>query len=119
MTDDEVEDYVRHLWTHLPSEHSHIGIDQVRAVLDAEAVYYERRFGPIRGWRAFLRTLFGRGDPAPDVVEQARPEFEEFVMQALAGRVDITRADVVAVMQVEVDAGPLWTPPQQVTEEGE
>lgn len=118
VTDDEVDDYVRHLWAHLPPAHDHLSKEQVRAVLDAEAVYFERRFGPIRGWRALLRAIFGRGDPSPATVEQALPEFEAYAVQALAGRDDLTRDDIRAVMRVEGEAGPLWTPPQSGTSEG-
>lgn len=112
MTDDEVEDYVRFLHARLTPAHAHISEEQVRAVLDAEAEYFERRFGPVRGWRALLRSMFGRGDPAPHAVEQALPEFEQHVAAALAGRPDITRADIRAVMQVEGEAGPQWRPPE-------
>ena len=111
MTDDEVADYVRHLQAHLPAAHSHLSTEQVRAVLDAEAVYFERRFGPIHGWRALLRAVFGRGDPAPASVEAALPAFEEYVVHALVHRSDLTRDDIRAIMRVEGEAGPGWTPP--------
>jgi hypothetical protein len=111
MTDDEVEDYVRYLQAHLPAAHRHLSTEQVRAVLDAEAVYFERRFGPIHGWRALLRAVFGRGDPAPESVEAARPAFEEYVVRALAHRRDLTRDAIRAIMRVEGEAGPGWTPP--------
>ena len=112
MTDDEVDEYVRFLCAHLPPEQAHLGAEQVRAVLDAEAEYFVRRFGPIRGWRALLRSMFGRGDPAPHMVEQALPEFEEYVADALAGRADISREDIRAVMRVEGEEGPRWRPPE-------
>lgn len=111
MTDDEVNDYVEHLRAHLPPSFRRLEAEQIRAVLDAEATYFERRFGPVRGWRALLRSIFGRGDPSPEAIEEARPEFEAYVVQALSGRNDLTRADIRAIMQVEVDAGPLWSPP--------
>jgi hypothetical protein len=111
VTDDEVEDYVRYLQAHLPAAYSHLSTEQVRAVLDAEAVYFERRFGPIHGWRALLRAVFGRGDPAPESVEAALPAFEERVVRALAHRGDLTRDDIRAIMRVEGEAGPGWTPP--------
>jgi hypothetical protein len=111
VTDDEVADYVRYLRAHLPAAHRHLSTEQVRAVLDAEAVYFERRFGPIHGWRALLRAVFGRGDPAPASVEAALPAFEEYVVRALAHRGDLTRDDIRAIMHVEGEAGPGWTPP--------
>jgi hypothetical protein len=111
MTDDEVEDYVRYLQTRLPAAHSHLSTEQVRAVLDAEAVYFERRFGPIHGWRALLRAVFGRGDPAPESVEADLPAFEEYVVRALAHRGDLTRDDIRTIMRVEGEASPGWTPP--------
>jgi hypothetical protein len=111
VTDGEVEDYVRYLQAHLPPAHNHLSTEQVRAVLDAEAVYFERRFGPIHGWRTLLRAVFGRGDPAPESVEAARPAFEEYVVQALSHRGDLTRDDIRAIMRVEGEAGPGWTPP--------
>ena len=111
MTDDEVEDYVRYLQAHLPATHNHLSTELVRAVLDAEAVYFERRFGPIHGWRALLRAVFGRGDPAPASVEAARPAFEEYVVRALAHPGDLTPEDIRAIMRVEGEAGPGWTPP--------
>jgi len=111
VTDHEVEDYVRYLHAHLPAVHRHLSTEQVRAVLDAEAVYFERRFGPIHGWRALLRAVFGRDDPAPASVEAALPAFEEYVERALAHRSDLTRDDIRAIMRVEGEAGPGWTPP--------
>jgi hypothetical protein len=111
VTDDEIADYVRYLQARLPAAHSHLNTEQVRAVLDAEAVYFERRFGPIHGWRALLRAVFGRGDPAPESVEAALPAFEEYVVRALARRGDLTRDDIRAIMRVEGEAGPGWTPP--------
>lgn len=111
MTDDDVDLYVRHLQAHLPPAHSHLSVEQVRAVLDAEAAYFEQRFGSIHGWRAMLRAIFGRGDPPPARVEELLPEFEEYAVRALAARGDLTRDDVRAVMRVEGEAGPLWTPP--------
>ena len=118
MTDDEVDDYVRHLHRHLPSGHAGLTVEQVRAVLDAEAEYFERRFGNIHGWRALLRAFFGRGDPPPAKIEAALPEFEAYAVQALRGRRDLSREDIRAVMRVEGEAGPLWVPPQR-GEEGE
>ena len=111
MTDDEVEDYVRYLHAHLPEAYSHLSTEQVRAVLDAEAVYFERRFGPIHGWRALLRAVLGRGDPPMESVEAALPEFEEYVVRALSHRGDLTQDDIRAIMRVEGEAGPDWTPP--------
>jgi len=110
MTDDEVDDYVRYLRARLPAAQARLSVAQVRAVLDAEAEYFERRFGPIRGWRALFRSILGRGEPAPPTVEAALPEFEEYVAAALAGRADLTRADIRAVMRVEGEAGEGWSP---------
>lgn len=111
MTDDEVDDYVRHLHAHLPPAQRHLTVEQVRTVLDAETAYYERRFGPIHGWRAMLRAFIGFGDPSPSTLARARPAFEAYVMQALSARGDLTPEDIRAVMQVEDEAGPRWTPP--------
>ena len=116
MTEDEVDDYVRHLCAHLPPSHSHLIAEQVRAVLDAETAYYERRFGPIRGWRAMLRAIIGFSDPSPSTLARARPEFEAYVVQALSVRGDLTPEDIRAVMQVEDEAGPRWTPPAPLVE---
>ncbi len=118
MSDDEVDDYVRHLQRHLPTGHSGLTVEQVRAVLDAEAAYFERRFGHIHGWRALLRAFFGRGDPAPEAIEAALPEFEAYAVQALSGRRDLSREDIRAVMRVEGEAGPLWVPPRRDEETG-
>lgn len=111
MTDEDVERYVEHLHAHMPPEYSHLSVEQVRAVLDAEAAYFEQRFGPIRGWRALLRSIFGRGDPPPSRVEELLPEFEEHAVRTLAARGDLSREEIRAVMRVEGEAGPLWTPP--------
>jgi hypothetical protein len=102
---------VRYLQAHLPAAHRHLSTEQVRAVLDAEADYFERRFGPIHGWRALLRAVFGRGDPPAESVEAALPSFEEYVVRALAHRGDLTRDAIRAIMRVEGEAGPSWTPP--------
>ena len=119
VTDDEVDDYVRFLRAHLPPAQAQLSEAQVRAVLDAEAVYFERRFGPIHGWRALLRSFIGRGEPPPASVEAALPEFEQYVAAALAGRGDLTREDIRTVMRVEGEAGPHWTPPQPPPDESE
>ena len=111
MTDDEVDDYVRFLQEELPPAHRYLSVEQVRAVLDAEAAYYERRFRSERGWRLVLRALFGRLDPSPTEVEAVLPEFADFAMETLAGRDDITPDDIRAVMRVEGEAGPRWAPP--------
>ena len=119
MTDEDVERYVEHLRAHLPPAYSHLSAEQVRAVLDAEAAYFEQRFGPIRGWRALLRSIFGRGDPPPSRVEELLPEFEEYAVQVLSARGDLSREEIRAVMRVEGEAGPLWTPPAPVTRGGD
>ncbi len=114
MTDDEVDDYIRYLHEQLPSAHARLSVDAVRAVLDAEADYYQRRFGPIHGWRALLREMFGRGHPVPASVDAALPEFEQYVLTALGADErysDVTADDIRAVMRVEGEAGPNWTPP--------
>ena len=114
MTDDEVDDYIAYLHERLPSGHGRLSVDAVRAVLDAEADYYQRRFGPIHGWRALLREIFGRGHPAPATVDAALPEFEQYVLTALGADErysDVTVDDIRAVMRVEGEAGPTWTPP--------
>jgi len=114
VTDDEVDDYIRYLHEQLPSAHARLSVDAVRAVLDAEADYYQRRFGPIHGWRALLREMFGRGHPAPAAVDAALPEFEQYVLTALGADErysDVTADDIRAVMRVEGEAGPNWTPP--------
>jgi len=114
VTDDEVDDYIRYLHGRLPPAYGRLSVDAVRAVLNAEADYYQRRFGPIHGWRALLREMFGRGHPAPATVDAALPEFEQYVLTALDvdGRYsDITADDIRAVMRVEGEAGPDWTPP--------
>ena len=111
MTDDDVEQYVEHLHAHLPPEYSYLSTEQVRAVLDAEAAYFERRFGAIRGWRALLRAMFGRGEPPPSRVEELLPEFEEYAVGTLAARGDLSREEIRAVMRVEGEDGPLWAPP--------
>ncbi len=118
MTEDEVDDYVRYLHEHLPPAQAHVSVAAVRAVLDAESAYYEHRFGKIQGWRALLREMFGRGQPPPDAVEAALPEFERYVEAALQGqgRADLTREDIRAIMRVEGEAGPGWTPPAAQTE---
>ena len=114
MTDDEVDDYIRYLHGRLPSGYAHLSVDAVRAVLDAEADYYQRRFGPIHGWRALLREMFGRGHPPPATVDAALPEFEQYVLTALGSDErygNLTVEDIRAVMWVEGEAGPDWTPP--------
>jgi hypothetical protein len=93
-------------------------VEQVRAVLDAEAEYFEHRFGNIHGWRALLRAFFGRGDPPPAKIEAALPEFEAYAVQALSERRDLSREDIRAVMRVEGEAGPLWIPPRRDKEGG-
>lgn len=110
MTDAEVENYVSYLHAHLPAAYGHLRVEQVRAILDAEAAYFEQRFGPIRGWRALLRAIFGRGDPPPATIEELLPLFEEHALQALATRGDLTHEDIRAVMRIEGEAGPGWTP---------
>ena len=126
MTDDEVDDYIRYLHGRLPPAYGRLSVDAVRAVLNAEADYYQRRFGPIHGWRALLREMFGRGHPAPAAVDAALPEFEQYVLTALGADEryrDITAEDIRAVMLVEGEAGPDWTPPapteqsEDITEE--
>ncbi len=114
MTEDEVDDYVAYLRLFLPPAHAHLTAQQVRSILDAEAVYFEQRFGPIHGWRALLRSVIGRGEPDPRTVEAALPEFERHVVEALVGRPDLglTREDIGAVMRVEGEIGPRWTPPR-------
>lgn len=119
MTDDEVDDYIQYLHAQLPPIHAHLSVAAVRVVLDTEAEYYQRRFGPISGWRALLRELFGRGDPPLDAVDAALPEFERYVETALQGRGDLTRDDIRAVMRVEGEAGPRWTPPAPAPENTE
>jgi len=119
VTDDEVDDYIQYLHAHLPPVHAHLSVAAVRAVLDAEGEYYQRRFGPIRGWRALLRALFGRGDPQAAAVDAALPEFEQYVEAALRGRGDLTRDDIRAVMRVEGEVGPRWTPPAPTLENTE
>jgi hypothetical protein len=52
-------------------------------------------------------------------VEAALPEFEEYVVAALAGHGDLTREDIRAVMHVEGEVGPHWTPPQPLSAEEE
>jgi hypothetical protein len=114
VTDDEVDDYVRYLHERLPSGYAHLSVDAVRAVLDAEADYYQRRFGPIHGWRALLREMFGRGHPPPAAVDAALPEFEQYVLTALNADERygaLISDDIRAVMRVEGEAGPDWTPP--------
>lgn len=118
LTDDEVDDYVRYLQAHLPPDHAHLSVEQVRAVLDAEAAYFEVRFGKIHGWRALVRSMFGRGEPPPEAVEAALPAFEEYTVQALAGRGDLTREDIRAVMHVEGVTGPDWVPPTRPESDG-
>lgn len=112
VTDDEVDDYIRHLHAHLPPAQGRLTVEQIRAVLDAEADYFERRFGKIHGWRALVRAIFGRGEPPPEAVEAVLPEFEAHALRTLAGRSDLTREDIRAVMRVEGDVGPRWVPPR-------
>jgi hypothetical protein len=116
VTEDDVDDYARYLRDHLPPAHARVSVGAVRAVLDAEAAYYERRFGKIHGWRALLRDMFGRGEPPPDAVDAALPEFEQHVATALGGRGDLTHEDIRAIMRVEGEAGPGWTPPEPPSE---
>jgi hypothetical protein len=111
MTEDEVAAYIEHLRASLPPAYSHLTAEQVRAVLDAETAYFERRFGSIRGWRALLRSIFIRGDPTPQEIERERPAFEDFVVQVLHARGDLTPDEIRVIMDVEGEAGPLWSPP--------
>ncbi len=114
MTEDEVDDYVAYLRLFLPPAHAHLTARQVRSILDAEAVYFEQRFGSIHGWRALLRSVIGRGEPDSRTVEAALPAFERYVVEALVGRPDLalTAEDVRVVMRVEGEVGPSWTPPR-------
>ncbi|HZS89451.1 MAG TPA: hypothetical protein VFE42_18420 [Chloroflexota bacterium] len=111
MTEDDVAAYIDHLCAHLPPAYSHLTSEQVRAVLDAESDYFERRFGPTQGWRALLRSLFIRGDPTPREIERERPAFEAYVVQALGSRGDLTPDEIRVIMDVEGEAGPLWQRP--------
>ncbi len=115
MTDDEVDDYVRHLHAHLPPAWGHVSQEQVRAILDAEAEYFELRFGSLYTWRALLRAVFGRGEPSPRALEAARPQFEAYVLEKLSGHDGLSDDAIRTVMEVEDSAGPLWSAsPRQI-----
>jgi hypothetical protein len=111
MTEDDVAAYIDHLCANLPSAYGHLTTEQVRAVLDAETAYFERRFGAIHGWRALLRSIFIRGDPTPQEIERERPAFEAYVVQALRDRGDLTPDEIRTIMDIEGEAGPQWSPP--------
>jgi hypothetical protein len=110
MTEDDIAAYIAHLRANLPAGYSYLTAEQVRAVLDAESAYFERRFGSLHGWRALLRSIFIRKDPTPQEIERERPEFEAYVIQALSVRGDLRPDEIRVVMDVEGEAGPLWTP---------
>lgn len=112
LNDEDIDDYIRYLWEHLPPAQAHLSIDQVRTVLDTETAYYQRRFGSPHGLRGLLRSIFKRPDPAPETVEAELPAFEAYVVAALAERRDITVSDIRAIMAVEGQDGPRWVQPE-------
>jgi hypothetical protein len=111
VTEDDVAAYIEHLCASLPPAYSHLTAEQVRSVLDTETAYFERRFGAFQGWRALLRSIFIRGDPTPQEIERERPAFEAYVVHELSSRQDLTPDEIRAIMDVEGEAGPLWSPP--------